>query len=202
MWCQNLACNRSNWSYEQGRHCTASVRCGESPVPELYEIGDTINENILKKTADTINPVVGKDIIESDLALGGSIEDATVMDTAELLVSYTVGGAAGNLINAGLQAHELLQANKAEKDTEKESMEYPEKEKEEPMPLKNTSSYKNKAPKGSHYMPDGSLMKDSDMEKTKVIEKPPEPKLQHRNPNNQGGGGGSCKPKRKPISCS
>ena len=91
----------------------------------LYEVGDFVHEQGLKQMADKINPIFGEQILEA--GLGTSIEDASLMDTAEL-----VAGTVQPAVGLALLGHEIVQATK---DVEEELPEEVEEVEEDDEPV-------------------------------------------------------------------
>jgi len=137
----------------------------------LYEVGDFLHEQGLEQLADKINPIFGEQILEG--VMGTSIEDASLMDTAELIAG-TVQPAVG-LVLAG---HEIIQATKdiEEEEVEEEEVEEEEDEDDEPV-LQPVSQQPVRQPSRQPAR---------------------QPARQPRQPATSGQ---SCRPRRKPISC-
>jgi hypothetical protein len=135
----------------------------------LYEAGDWVHEQGLKHMADKINPIFGEQILET--AMGTSIEDASLTDTAELIAGTVQPG-----VGLVLGAHEIIQATKdvEEEEEEVEVEEEVEEEDEDDEPVLQPVRQPVRQPVSQ------------------------QPVRQSRQPATSGQ---SCRPRRKPISC-
>ena len=137
----------------------------------LYEVGDFLHEQGLEQLADKINPIFGEQILEG--VMGTSIEDASLMDTAELIAGTVQPG-----IGLALLGNEIIQATKESEevtDTIPEEEEQEEEEQEED---------------------DEPVLQPVRQPVRQPVSQQPV-----RQPRQPATSGQSCRPRRKPISC-
>ena len=194
------------------------IRDSGSAGKWVFDAGDTIHEKGLEltiaKATGPLSIAVSPDEIHQ-LVTGTSIEDQSLMGTGEVIAGFAIPGA-----DVALMAHEAVQLNEAQKEQEQAAKDQKsdidqaidqqygsDDEAPQPMRLIREPQHSSK-PKGltNYAYKPPTVERDTVIKETAPPKPSTAPSLKPRETPKgygqkptSGGGGGTCKPKRKPI---